>query len=67
MEGHTDIFWAMLFGAIGGGYLLYAKQQRNLSALVCGLGLVIFPWFVSGAWLTFIIGAVLTAIPWLLR
>jgi hypothetical protein len=29
--------------------------------------LIIFPWFVSGAWLTFLIGAALTAIPWVLR
>jgi len=67
MEGHTDIFWAMLFGAIGSGYFVYGKKQQHLSALACGIGLVLFPWFVSGGWLTFLIGAVLTAIPWLLR
>jgi hypothetical protein len=67
MDGHTDIFWAMIFGAIGSGYFLYGKKQRNLFALGCGIGLVIFPWFVSGAWLTFLIGAVLTAIPWFFR
>jgi len=67
MEGHIDWLWAAIFSAIGLGYFLYGKKQQNYSALICGVVLMIYPYFVSGGWLTFLIGAVLTAIPWLLR
>ena len=67
MEGHWDWLWIAIFSAMGFGYFLYGKKQQHISALVCGLLLMIYPYFVSGGWLTFLIGAVLTAIPWLLR
>jgi hypothetical protein len=35
--------------------------------LVCGAALMIFPYFVSHAWLLVMIGVALTAIPYFLR
>lgn len=67
MEGHSDWLWAALFSAVGLGYFIYGKKQQHISALVCGIGLMIYPYFVSGGWATFLIGAALTAIPWWLR
>ncbi len=59
-----SLVWGMLFGAIGMGYCLYGRQQRAPIPLVCGVGLMVFPYFVSGTLLTLLIGAVLMAIPW---
>lgn len=67
MEGHIDWLWAAVFSAVGLGYFIYGKKQQHLSALACGLALMIYPYFVSGGWTTFLIGAVLSAIPWWLR
>ncbi len=60
----AGLVWGMLFGAIGMGYCLYARQQRAPIPLFCGVGLIFFPYFVSGTVLTLLIGAALMAIPW---
>jgi hypothetical protein len=67
MEGHWDWLWMAIFSAIGFGYFLYGKKQQHLSALACGLALMIYPYFFASAWAIFLIGLVLSAIPWLLR
>ncbi len=63
----ATLVWGLLFGAIGVGYFVYGKRQAMLVPLVCGLALCVYPWFVSGAWLTLIVGLVLMAIPWVAR
>jgi hypothetical protein len=62
-----SLVWAMLFGAIGAGYCLYGRQQRAPIPLACGVGMMVFPYFVSGTFLTLLVGAVLVAIPWIWR
>ena len=53
----------MLFGAIGAGYLVYGRKQRRGIALLSGLVLMVFPYFVSNVWLSLLIGAALMALP----
>jgi hypothetical protein len=61
------LLWGLLFGSIGLGYFIYGKKQRAAVPLVCGLGLMIFPYFVPNTILLIAIGAVLIAIPYFLR
>ena len=61
------LLWGLLFGSIGLGYFLYGKKQRAVVPLVCGLGLMVFPYFVPNTLLLVGIGALLTAIPYFLR
>jgi hypothetical protein len=61
------LLWGLLFGSIGIGYFIYGKKQRAAVPLVCGLGLMIFPYFVPNTILLIAIGAVLIAIPYFLR
>lgn len=63
----ATIIWGVLFGAVGAGYALYGKRQRNPIALIAGIGLMVFPYFVSGLWWTLIVGAILMAAPWYIR
>ena len=65
--GEATLWWGMLFGAIGVGYLVYARRQGAPVPLACGLGLVVFPYFVSSAWAMVLVGAVLVALPWFVR
>lgn len=37
----------MIFGSIGMGYLIYGKKQRHLVALMSGVALCVFPYFVA--------------------
>jgi hypothetical protein len=61
------LLWGLLFGSIGLGYFIYGRKQRAAVPLACGLGLMIFPYFVPNTMLLVGVGAVLIAIPYFLR
>ena len=63
----SSLLWGALFGAFGLGYFVYGKKQKAVVPLVCGLVLMVFPYFVSDALLLVAIGVVLMAIPWFVR
>jgi hypothetical protein len=67
MMDTASLLWGVLFGSIGMGYLVYARRQRAPVALVSGLGLVVFTYFVSGTWTTLLVGSALMALPFLAR
>lgn len=59
----STLWWGLLFGSIGLGFFVYGRKQRAIVPLACGIGLMVFPYFVTGtAWLI-ITGVVLMAIP----
>jgi hypothetical protein len=57
----------LLFGSIGLGFFIYGKKQRAVVPLVCGIVLILFPYFVSNVILLVGIGVLLVAIPYFLR
>lgn len=61
------LWWGLLFGSIGLGFFIYGKRQKAPVPRVCGIGLMVFPYFVSNNWLMVPIGAVLIAIPYFVR
>lgn len=63
----STLFWGVLFGSIGFGFFLYGRKQRAIVPLVCGLALMLFPYFVSGTGLLIVIGIALMAIPYFVR
>ncbi|HKH43511.1 MAG TPA: hypothetical protein VKM72_02490 [Thermoanaerobaculia bacterium] len=62
-----SLFWGLIFGSIGLGFFVYGKKQGAVIPLVCGLALMIFPYFVSSTLLLVAIGAALIAIPYFVR
>ena len=56
-----------LFGAVGLGYFIYGKKQNMIVPLVCGTGLVIYPYFVSNPVLLVAIGCILLGLPYFVR
>jgi predicted membrane protein len=63
----ASLLWGLLFSSIGLGFFIYGKKQRAVVPLVCGLVLMIFPYFVPNTLLLVAIGAVLVALPYFLR
>jgi len=63
----SSLLWGLLFGSIGLGFFIYGKRQRNAVPLICGLLLMIFPYFVSNSILLVALGVVLMAVPYFLR
>ncbi len=67
MDSTTSIMWGVLFGSIGMGYLIYGRKQRRGIALLSGVVLCAFPYFVSNVFLMILIGIVLMALPYFVR
>jgi predicted membrane protein len=61
------LLWGLLFSSIGLGFFLYGKKQRAVVPLVCGLVLMIFPYFIPNAFALVAIGIVLTVVPYFWR
>jgi hypothetical protein len=57
----------VLFGSIGLGFFIYGRKQRAPIPLLCGIALMVFPYFVSNTLLLVAIGALLMAIPYFFR
>ncbi len=61
------LFWDVLFSAIGLGFFMYGKKQQAMVPLVCGLLLMVFPYFVTDTLWLVVIGGILVATPYFLR
>jgi hypothetical protein len=64
MTDVSTLLWGVLFGSIGMGYFVYGKRQRRGAALVAGVMLCVFPYFVSNTILTVLLGALFMALPY---
>jgi len=58
-----SLFVGLLFGAIGGVYLAYARRVHSADFLICGVVLIVYPYFLSNVIAIVIIGAVIAMIP----
>ena len=63
----SSLLWGLLFSSIGVGFFLYGKKQRAIVPLVCGLALMIFPYFVASNMVLVAIGVALVVIPYFVR
>jgi hypothetical protein len=63
----SSLLWGLLFGSIGLAFFIYGKRQKTVVPLICGLILMIFPYFISNTILLVALGVVLVALPYFLR
>ena len=63
----TSLFLAVLFGSVGLGFFMYGRKQSAIVPLVCGVTLMIYPYFISNVILLVVVGIVLMAIPYFIR
>jgi hypothetical protein len=57
----------LVFGSVGLGFFIYGKKQRAVVPLICGIALIVFPYFVSNVMLLVGVGVVLAASPYFFR
>jgi hypothetical protein len=62
MEGLIIGFIAGVFGA---AYFVYGKKQMKMSAMIAGVALCVYPYFIDNVWLEVLVGALLLAAPFL--
>ena len=63
----SSLFWGLIFGSIGLGFFVYGRRQKTVVPLVCGVALMISPYFVSNTILLVTLGIALIAIPYFVR
>jgi len=63
----APFFISFLLGTFGLGYFVYGKRQANWIAMLCGAGLMGFPYFVSNVWIMVAFGLILMALPFVFR
>ena len=61
------LLWGLLFGSFGLGFFVYGRKQRAAVPLVCGLALMIFPYFIPNTILLVTIGVTLVVLPFFVR
>ena len=61
------LLWGLLFGSMGLGFFVYGKKQKAVVPMVCGLTLMIFPYFTSNTIVLVASGAMLIAVPYFVK
>lgn len=67
MTSTTSLLWGLLFSSIGTGYFIYGKKQQKSVVLIAGIGLCVFPYFITAIWPMILIGVALIALPYFIR
>jgi len=61
------LFFGLVFGCIGFGFFMYGRNQRASVPLVCGVLLMVVPYFIPNTAALIIVGVVLMAVPYFVR
>jgi hypothetical protein len=61
------LFAALFFGLVGFAAFMYGRKQARFSAMTIGTALMVYPYFVSRAWLLWSIGVALCAALYVFR
>jgi len=67
MDNPSVLIWGVIFGSIGLGFFVYGKKQKAVVPLFCGIGLMVFPYFISNMYILVLSGVVLAALPFIIR
>jgi len=63
----STLIWGILFGSIGLGFFVYGKKQKSIIPLLSGLGLMVFPYFISNIYVLVLTGIVLVVLPYFIK
>jgi hypothetical protein len=58
-----DLLLGLLFGSVGGVYMVYGRRDHDPMFLIVGFALVIYPYFFKSPLSIVSIGLILAAIP----
>lgn len=67
MNSTSTLMWGVLLGSIGLGFFVYGKKQKAVMPLLCGMGLMIIPYFISNLYILIFSGIVLAVLPYFIK
>lgn len=56
------LYWDLFIGLIGMGFIMYGRKRPDIVAIVAGLILVVYPYFVSSVAWDIAIGVAIIAV-----
>jgi len=59
--------FGVIIWPIGMGFFVYGKKQGRLVPLICGLALMVYPYFIENTVIVVVVGILLTVIPFFVR
>ncbi len=65
MGSEALLLWGVVFGSVGLAHFVYGKKQGRFIPLLCGIGLMAFPYFISNTVLLVVVGLALLVVPYL--
>lgn len=63
----TTLLLSVIFSSIGLGYFLYGKKQKVIIPFICGIVLMIYPYFLENITIISVIGIILSVLPYFIR
>ena len=67
MNNTSTLMWGLIFGSVGLGFFVYGKKQKAIIPLLSGIGLMVFPYFVSNTYILILLGIILIALPYFIK
>lgn len=67
MNSVAGLLWGVVFSSLGLGFFIYGKKQRAVVPFVCGVALMLYPYFVTNTFLLVLVGLALAVIPYFVR
>jgi len=61
------LLWGVIFGSIGFGYFLYGRKQKAAMPLLCGIALMVVPYFIASWFVLVVVGLTLAALPFYVK
>ena len=70
MLGSFSLSWIIIagfFGILGMAYFMYGKKSLRYMFLICGIVLMVYPYFVTQTVYMVIVGVVVSAVPFVIK
>ena len=63
----SSVLLSVLMGSLGVGYFLYGRKQMKPSALIAGILLCGYGYFIPGFWFQLLVGVLIAAVPFVIQ
>jgi hypothetical protein len=67
MTSVAGMLWGVLFSSIGLGFFMYGKKQKASVPFICGIALMVCPYFVTNTLMLVLVSLVLIATPYFIK
>ena len=66
MNFGATFYFSVIFGLIGTVYFIYGKKQQKYIPMFVGIGLGVYPYFITNVVAVILIGIILMAVPFVM-